>query len=103
MSKGHAVKSLSIHSGMSEAQRHCLSHLLRNAEAALEGVVTLVENSDEQISTADLHGCLRGVTKTLDKILAALEAGTFCALNEEECKFVSRFAGCNGVPIKPSK
>ena len=79
---------------MAEAQRKCVSHLLRNSAAALEGVVAFIEDRDRPISAQELNGCLVGVHKVLGRLVSATAQGSLCSLCEEDCLFVKKFTGC---------
>jgi hypothetical protein len=76
------------------AQRACVLHLLRNCATAIEGLTLVLEQSDEPPSPAELHGCLRGVVKTLVGMDHAFSSGSYCGLQEGDCAFVGPFVGC---------
>jgi hypothetical protein len=82
------------HASITEAQRNCLSHILRNSASALGNVIALVENRENSLSTYDLSACLRGVNQSLTSMLQQLDAGSFCTLSKSQCRFVSKFVGC---------
>lgn len=79
---------------ISEPQRQCILHILKNDAAALENIIALLERSDFSPSPSDLAHCMRGVTKSLIKMHSRLKAGSFCCLHEDQCEFVGRFVGC---------
>jgi hypothetical protein len=85
---------------ISDPQRLCLSHILRNCEQAIEGLLTIVEDPYSVFSPDDVADSLQNACKELDRVLKAAKRGSFCAIPESECKFVSYFVGCNGQPIK---
>jgi hypothetical protein len=91
--------SSGTHENMSEAQRGCLSHILRNSAAAIEGLVMLLERRDCNPTPSELDGFLRGIVGTLVKTKEAFARGTFCALTPNECEFVGPFVGCRGRPV----
>ena len=85
---------------ISDSQRLCLSHILRNCEQAIDGLLTMVEDTYSVFSPDDVADCLQNSCKQLDLVLEAAKRGSFCAIPESECKFVSYFVGCNGQQIK---
>lgn len=80
---------------ITEAQRRCLSHVLRNSAAALENIIALVENRESQFNASQLAACLSGVDRLLHSLQASLNVGSFCALADSQCQFVSKFVGCD--------
>lgn len=88
---------------MSEAQRRCLLHVLRNSAAALEGLVFLLERRDSSPSPVELDGCVRGVERTLNQMRTRLQCGSFCALLPEQCNFVGPFVGCKSSASKKTE
>ena len=79
---------------MTEGQRQCLLHILKNDAAALESIIALLERTDSSPTPHELAGCVRGAAKSLVKMHMRLKAGSFCCLKEEQCEFVGRFVGC---------
>lgn len=91
---------------MTDAQRQCLSHVLRNSAAALEGFIFFFEEHKESISHETLISMLTPVRNALDNIIEANRQETYCSLTEKQCRFVAPFVGCAGCPVpgeaKPS-
>ena len=85
-------------SQISKAQRRCLSHVLRNCEQAINGVLTLVENEAADFSPQDIANSVQSACRQLDGVLEAALAGSFCAIAIDDCSFVSTFVGCSGQP-----
>jgi hypothetical protein len=85
---------------INEFQRKCVAHLLRNCDSAIEGLVEFVEDRERPIAAHELHDCLKGVHRVIDRLVMATLRGSFCSLNEEDCEFVKRFSGCSGIPEK---
>ena len=81
---------------ISDSQRLCLSHILRNCEQAIEGLLSMVEDQYSVFSPDDIADSLQSACKQLDRVLEAAKRGSFCAIPESDCKFVSSFVGCNG-------
>lgn len=79
---------------MTEAQRLCLLHILRNIASGIVGTISLLENEKSTPSRETLISCLKGVPFLVERVVCALEAGSFCTLNEEECSFVGPHVGC---------
>ena len=79
---------------MSEAQRKCLLHVLRNLTTGLVGAICLLEDEMDSPSRDTLLGCLKNIPHSVDRVVKALEAGTFCTLSPEECLFVGPHMGC---------
>jgi hypothetical protein len=79
---------------ISESQRQCLSHILRNCEQAIEGVVAVVENRAIFPSTEDIAQSLENVEKKLARVIETAKRGSFCALTPQDCQFVSPFVAC---------
>jgi hypothetical protein len=76
------------------SQRQCLSHLLRNSAAALEGLASLVEREDAPVTPAMIEELIGRARTTIDRIHDAAGAGTACSMSEEECAFAGKFFGC---------
>lgn len=81
---------------ISKAQRRCLSHVLRNCEQAINGILTLVENEGAVFSPQDLANSVQSTCRQLDGVLEAALAGSFCAIAIDDCRFISTFVGCSG-------
>ena len=81
---------------MAEAQRKCVSHLLRNCSAALEGLVAFIEDRDRPIAAQEVHDCLVGTHRVLGRLVSSTAQGSFCSLCPEDCLFVGKFTGCCG-------
>lgn len=79
---------------MTEAQRRCLLHVLRNMTTAFTGALSLLENPRQTPTAEELFRCLKATPVTLDRVLSALEAGNFCTLTEEQCEFAGKHMGC---------
>jgi hypothetical protein len=87
------------HIVMTDSQRACIQHVLRNCASALEGLSLLLEQSTSAPSTEDLHGCLKGVVNALSNMDNAFQRGTFCPVTEQDCSYIARWIGCSGEPI----
>ena len=85
---------------MTDSQRRCLLHVFRNSAADLEGLVMLLEQRESLPSTDDLHGCVRGVVRSLMQANASLYGGSFCTLTADQCSFVAPFVACSGAPVE---
>lgn len=85
---------------ISDSQRQCLTHILRNCEESISSILGLLEDGYSQFSTEEVAGTLSNTCKQLDRILKATESGTFCAVPANECKFISYFVGCKGEPLR---
>lgn len=83
------------------AQRKCLSHILRNCDQAIGGLLGILEDPYMELKVEDLTKILPNVCRELEEILSAAKRGTFCSLSGDECKSVSYFAGCEGEPVLP--
>ena len=91
------MKALAYNSSaveMSEAQRVCMLHVLRNMTTAFTGTISLLEQTGKSPTAEDLFGCLIGAQITLDRVLNALETGNFCTLTKEQCEFAGKHMGC---------
>jgi len=93
MNKRETNSSLPIHP--SKPQLRCLSHILRNSAAVLEGSIELIEDEKYVIDAQTLLEFLRGPYRELKKVIGALEMGSFCALSLDECEWVSNHVGCD--------
>lgn len=87
---------------ISNAQRRCLSHVLRNCEQAINGVLTLVENEAAVFSHQDIANSVQNICRQLDGVLEASLVGSFCAIAIDDCRFVSAFVGCSGQSSRDS-
>jgi hypothetical protein len=83
---------------VSNSQRKCLSHILRNCDQAISGLMDLIDDPYSNLKLGDLKQVLPNVCKELEQVLSAAQKGTFCALHGNECKYVSYFVGCDGIP-----
>lgn len=90
---------------MSEAQRKCLLHVLRNIASGLVGTIGLLENETSTPTRETLIDCLKSVPHMVGRVVTSLEAGSFCTLSEEECSFVGPHMGCRKAdyPAKAAK
>ena len=95
-------EALAFHN-ISESQRQCLSHILRNCEQALEGILAVVENRNINLTPSDLAVGLVNINKKISQVFEAANSGVFCALCPEECKFVAPYVKCEGRPELPIK
>jgi len=81
---------------ISDAQRRCLSHILRNCEQALNGALTMIENKSAVFSADDITRSLQTAYQQLGNVVNATKEGSFCAVPAAQCEFVSPFVGCSG-------
>ncbi len=79
---------------MSEAQRQCLLHILRNNAAALQNTIAMLEREEFSPSPTDLANCVHGVAQSLAQMSSRFETGSYCCLAAEQCEFVESFVGC---------
>lgn len=83
---------------ITQAQLHCLSHVLRNCAEALENFAYYFENSDTNITHEELVFMLKPTHSALGQVIEANMKGSFCALRPDQCSFVSPYIGCKGIP-----
>lgn len=83
---------------ITEPQRECLSHILRNCEQAISGLVSIIEDKSSVLSPEDLFLSLNAACTSLTRVMNAGRRGSFCAALPEECKFASVFVKCTGIP-----
>jgi len=80
---------------MSEPQRLCLLHVLRNVQEVIINSIYLLERKDTSPSIDQMLGCLEGLDAPIANVVAALRNGSFCSLAAQECEFVSKHVGCD--------
>ena len=95
---GNTARSTVTDYAITDAQRECLSHQLRNAEAALHSTVEHVENKSSNPSLESLLSIVSSLKLKIDRLHSALSSGSFCCLTSEQCQYVSKFVGCKGIP-----
>ena len=83
-----------VETAMTEPQRQCLLHILRNNASAVQNVITILEKDGYHPSPDELERCLRAVAQSLALMTARFSSGTYCCLAKEQCEFVGHFVGC---------
>lgn len=83
---------------MTDAQRQCLSHIIRNCASTLESLAYFTEEHHEEITHESLRAMLEPTHAAIGRILQASQRCSFCALDRSDCTFVAPFVGCSGVP-----
>ena len=79
-------------------QKICLSHVLKNVATAIDLDIKLIENEGRVLTTTELSLCLHDTPKILSQTLAALNSGTFCPIQLNQCLHVAKYTGCD--PLK---
>ncbi len=86
---------------ITESQRNCLSHVLRNAYQIMEGLLFLIEDRSSSPSAKELLHITRELEKHIVSIRKTFEHNSFCSLRGPECQSVAHFVGCDGQSKRP--
>lgn len=80
---------------ITDAQRGCVAHAVRDIAIRLEAAITGLENPESVVSARELYDSLSGAAADLQRMAHQLKNGSFCLIPNDQCDFVSRLVGCD--------